>query len=174
MDWASLLAGSVIGGLVTWVVTHLYSRRGDRAIALLPERIAQELVQRGLINPERETEARAAARDSFLSWATSDAPPLTQAEMNEASYRDFKEADLELQRTYGRLYTALGPEDRQRLNETQEAWRSFRDKQIRLAGGFYEGGSIQPLLHNTAALKVTEARCRDLQQLHDEIRLRQD
>ncbi len=72
-------------------------------IALLPERTAQELIRRGLIGAERENEARAAAQEALLSWAASDAPSSSQAEMNEASHRDFEKADLELRHAYERL-----------------------------------------------------------------------
>lgn len=157
MDWPSLVVGSVIGGLITWGVTALYSRRQEKVIAHLPGRIVQELIQRGLIVPEKETEARTAARRALVSWAAFEVPD-SQAEMNQASYRDFERADLELRHVYERLRAMLAPEDVERLDEAQEAWRSFRDKQIRLAGGFYEGGSVEPLVHNMEALALTEAR----------------
>ncbi len=161
--------GGLIGGFITWAVTHFYSRRQEKVIAHLPERIVREFLQRGLIVPEREAEARTVARRALVSWATSDA---SQAEMNQASYRDFEKADLGLRHSYERLRMILEPKDLERLDQAQEAWRSFRDEQVRFAGGFYEGGSIRPLIHNVEALVLTETRIKELERLYDEIRSR--
>lgn len=85
----------------------------------MPDRIVDALVQRGLVLTERETEARAVAREVVGDYSGS------QTEMNLASYRDFEKADLELQSAYERLHSMLGPYDRLHLQEAQEAWRSF-------------------------------------------------
>jgi uncharacterized protein YecT (DUF1311 family) len=93
---------------------------------------------------------------------------ITQAEMNQSSYEGFEKADLELKQAYDRLKSVLGPEDTKRLEEAQRAWLAFRKKQIVLAGGFYEGGSIQPLIHNVEAQTLTEARAKELRALYEE------
>lgn len=171
MDWLTLIVGVAIGGFVTWAVTHLYSQRQERVIAGLPEHIVRVLIQRGLIVREKETEARTAARSGLVSWAKSVA---TQADMNQASYQDFEKADLALRHVYERLRAILQPqpEHLERLDQAQEAWRSFRDEQIKLAGGFFEGGSIRPMIHNLEGVALTEVRIKELEQLYDELKSR--
>ncbi len=169
MDWIGLLVGGVTGGFITLVVTHLYSWRQEKVIARLPERIVREFIRQGLIVPEKETEARTAARRALVSWATYDG---SQAEMNQASYHDFEKADLELRHSYERLRAILDPEALERLDQAQEVWHSFRDKEVKFAGGFYEDGSVRPLMHNVEALALTEARTKELERLHHEIRSR--
>jgi uncharacterized protein YecT (DUF1311 family) len=97
---------------------------------------------------------------------------ITQAEMNRTSFQDFEKADLELRQIYERVSSMLEPDDLKRLEESQKAWRSFRDKQVKLAGGFYEGGSIQPLIHNVEAHAQTEARIKELHGICDELQSR--
>lgn len=92
--------------------------------------------------------------------------------MNQTSYESFESADLALQQACRRLRLVLDEKDLERLNEAQEAWTAFRDKQVMLAGGFYEGGSIRPLIHNMEAQAVTEVRVKDLQALYDELHSR--
>jgi uncharacterized protein YecT (DUF1311 family) len=161
MDWLPWVAGIVIGGIITLLVTHVYARRQEKSLARLPEQVAQtlipRLVERGLIEQGKETEARAVTQEVLSSsWG------LTQAEMNQASMRDFKEAEAELQTVYERLRSHIGPEERQLLAKAQEAWKTFQEKEVRFAGALYKGGSIQPLIHNSAALGLTRERLADL------------
>lgn len=171
MDWLILSVGVVMGGLITWAVTHLYSGRQEKVIGRLPDHIVRLLIEGGLIAPEKATEARAVARSGLVSWwATSE--NATQPDMNQGSYQDFEKADLALRHVYERLRAMLHTKDLERLEQAQEAWRSFRDRQIKLAGGFYEGGSIQPLIHNMEALSLTEARTKELEALCEELHSR--
>lgn len=90
-------------------------------------------------------------------------------EMNQTSYEEFEKADLELRQAYERLRSLLSGGSLRRLEEAQDAWVAFRKKQVLLAGGFYEGGSIQPLIHNVEAQALTEARAKDLRAQYEEL-----
>ena len=114
--------------------------------------------------PDEEAEASVAAITKAGSERT-----ITQAEMNQASYEEFEKAELELKQALERLKSVLGPEDMKRLEEAQRAWLGFRKRQVVLAGGFYEGGSIQPLIHNVEAQALTEARAKELRALYEEL-----
>ena len=94
---------------------------------------------------------------------------VTQAEMNQGSFEEFEKADLELKQAYERLWSLLDGESLKRLEEAQNAWQVFRNKQVVLAGGFYTGGSIQPLIHNVEARVLTESRAKELRALHEEL-----
>jgi uncharacterized protein YecT (DUF1311 family) len=49
------------------------------------------------------------------------------------------------------------------------AWREFRLAQVKFEGSFYEGGSIQPLVHNQTFASLTEARIDQLLALKEGI-----
>lgn len=93
---------------------------------------------------------------------------ITQAEMNQTSFEEFEKAELELKHAYERLGSVLDLEDMRRLDEAQHAWLKFRKKEVILAGGFYEGGSIQPLIQNVEAQALTKARTKELRTLYEE------
>lgn len=95
--------------------------------------------------------------------------PITQTEMNQASYDEAEKANLKLQQALRRLSAVLSPENAKRLEETQTAWHAFREKQIVLAGSFYGGGSMQLLIHNVEAQALTEARAKELRSLYEEL-----
>jgi uncharacterized protein YecT (DUF1311 family) len=98
--------------------------------------------------------------------------PTTQFELNQTSFQDFEKTDMELKHALERLGSVIDPPDAERLDIAQEVWRAFRDKQARFAAGFYEGGTIQPLIYNVELHAVTEARLKELRQIYDEIRSR--
>lgn len=94
---------------------------------------------------------------------------VTQAEMNQGSFEEFEKVDLDLKQAYERLRSLLDGESLKHLEEAQEAWQTFRKKQVVLAGGFYTGGSIQPLIHNVEAHALTESRAKELRALYEEL-----
>ena len=96
--------------------------------------------------------------------------PTTQFELNQISFQDFEKNDLELKHVLERLGSIIDPPDAERLKIAQDAWREFRDKQARFAAGFYEGGTIKPLIYNVELHAVTEARLKELRQIYDEFR----
>lgn len=164
------IGGLVVGSAVTWAITHFYARREERSLALLPQQVAQtlipQLVQRGFIEKANETAARAVTREVLSSsWGT------TQYEMNQASRRDFAKADAELGAVHERLRAYIPPDERELLDEAQEAWKAFRDKDVRFAGALYKGGTIQPLIQNSAALGLTRERLAELEQTYNHRRL---
>lgn len=54
------------------------------------------------------------------------------------------------------------------FDKSAEAWRSYRSSQVKLEGSFYEGGSIQPLVHNQAYSTLTETHIDELTRFKDE------
>ncbi len=94
---------------------------------------------------------------------------VTQAEMNQGSYEEFEKADLELKQAYERLRSLLEGDNLKHLEEAQRAWQAFRKKQVLLAGSFYMGGSIRPLIHNVQACALTESRAKELRALYEEL-----
>jgi uncharacterized protein YecT (DUF1311 family) len=190
MDWglakdvAIFVAGLVIGPLAYFAKRRI-ERTGEQEDLEIKERllkINKELKEQNLTPedlkklssllfaklsayaPEGEAKASVAA----ITHSASDRI-VTQAEMNQGSYEEFEKVDLELKQALERLRSVLGQEDSKRLEEAQQAWLKFRKKQVVLAGGFYEGGSIQPLIHNVEAQALTEARAKELRSLYEEL-----
>jgi uncharacterized protein YecT (DUF1311 family) len=54
------------------------------------------------------------------------------------------------------------------FDKSAAAWRNYRTAQVKLAGSFYEGGSIQPLVHNQAYSDLTETHIDELTRFRDE------
>lgn len=193
MDWSVLkdvglfVAGLIIGPLAYFAKRRV-ERRSDHEDLELKERllkINKEMKEQDLTPDQlkeleqllrRKLKGRSSAQEAEgvvvtmlegLSERT-----ITQAEMNQVSHQDVENADLELRHAYERLAAEMSPDDLKRLQETQTAWREFRDKQVEFAGGFYEGGSIRPLIHNVEAHALTEARTRELRRQYEELRSR--
>lgn len=97
---------------------------------------------------------------------------VTQFEMNQSSYEDFEKADLMLAQAVRKLQLILHDESIGELDAAQAAWKSYRDKQVAFAGGFYRGGSIAPLIRNSEAAALTYARAKELMAVYDELQSR--
>jgi uncharacterized protein YecT (DUF1311 family) len=54
------------------------------------------------------------------------------------------------------------------FDQSAAAWRNYRSAQVKLAGNFYEGGSIQPLVHNQTYSDLTETHIDELTRFRDE------
>lgn len=96
---------------------------------------------------------------SFFSHAQ------TQAEMNEASYKDYLKADKELKILISKLnvlYVKNQP-FLKALKESQRIWLNFRNAEIKLQFPDNDGyGSIYPLCVNSLSEDITRTRIKEL------------
>jgi uncharacterized protein YecT (DUF1311 family) len=90
---------------------------------------------------------------------------MTQAEMNHCAALDLAKATDEINGTYSDLRRRLSKEQREELRQVQLAWITFKDKNCRLESTYAEGGSMQPLLHDTCLTRLTEQRNKELREL---------
>jgi uncharacterized protein YecT (DUF1311 family) len=97
---------------------------------------------------------------------------ITQAGLNQTSFQGFEKSDLELRHVLERLEPLFSASDIERLEQAQNAWRRYRDKQIAFAGGLFEGGSMRPLIHNLEAQSLTDMRVRELRRVYDDLQRR--
>ena len=97
---------------------------------------------------------------------------ITQLEMNQSSYEDFEKAELAMEQALRRLQSILDGASLSELEASQSAWKIYRDKQVAFASGFYRGGSIGPLIRNSEAAALTNARAKDLVAVYDELQSR--
>lgn len=177
MDWSSIAAFLAGAGVtaIGYFAKRKIERRGELEDLELKERllrIGRELRDQD-IRPQdlKDLKTFMAAHNSQGkpdSLTSSTGKILTQAEMNQLSYEEFEKSELELKQIYERLTGALSASERQRLDESQKAWLRYRNQQVAFAGSLYEGGSIQPLIHNIEAQTLTNERVKDLRVFYEE------
>ena len=87
------------------------------------------------------------------------------------TYFQLRAADAELNAVYQNALNAMpGVDAKDKLREAQRAWIAFRDAQAELqADVTARGGSMAPLMQNTASKELTQARIRELETLMKEI-----
>ena len=98
--------------------------------------------------------------------------PQTNMEMIDCAGRDFSAADKALNEAYGAVMTKLKAMDKEQpdlglvdaLRKAQRAWIAFRDGQCAWEAGFFNGGSMQPLIRQSCLTELTQARTGQLRQ----------
>lgn len=127
----------------------------------------------------------AMAMTAFAGMATAqEDPPIdcanaqTQADMNSCSALDFEKADKELNAVYKQAMKNSVEADKQaaemgpdyvgavaELKKAQRAWIDYRDGHCDAMSREALGGSMQPMLINGCAARMTEARTKELREL---------
>ena len=82
----------------------------------------------------------------------------TQMEMNLYSGDLYQLWDDELNSIWKRLSKELTPEMKKKVLNQQRAWIKRKDENVKSAGDMVDGGSMQPLVHNSRAAEMTRAR----------------
>ena len=86
----------------------------------------------------------------------------TQAEMNICAGKEYKAADVTLNRVYQQLVAMLEPEEKSQLKEAQTAWIKYRDAHCDFVADQYKGGSMRPMIHAICLADVTSNRTTEL------------
>lgn len=76
--------------------------------------------------------------------------------------------DVKLKEVEGKIRERLDAEGKAKFDAAEAAWKNYRSAQVIFEGSFYEGGSIQPLVHNQAYSAITETRIDDLIRFKEE------
>jgi len=98
------------------------------------------------------------ASDAYISAVQFPNSPLTQTDMNIATYETWKVADAELARVVGQVLQKLSPDRRAKFEKFQGHWKDFRDATVEYAAEGFREGSIAPTIRNNAATEITEER----------------
>ena len=186
-DVAIFLAGILVAA-IGYLLKRRIEHRSDHEDLELKERllkINRELKDQSVTPDELQMLEHTLRRGRFASDVPSPTIALlekkgagrperivTQFQLNQSSYEEFEAAELAMQQAFRRLKSFLEGESLKELDASQAAWKEYRDKQVSLAGGFYLGGSIAPLICNTEAAALTNARARDLASLYEELQSR--
>lgn len=66
--------------------------------------------------------------------------------------------DNELNSLWKKIFKELNPIEKKKLLIQQRKWIKRKEENVEMAGQPFEGGSIQPFIHNTRAIEMTRAR----------------
>jgi uncharacterized protein YecT (DUF1311 family) len=96
-----------------------------------------------------------------------EAPPgfTTQAEMYEYADKEYRMLEQELNLTMKALLSSRGDDLKKELDQSQQAWLEYRNRQAQLASNRYKGGSIAPFIYITEANSITRSRIGELRLL---------
>ena len=93
---------------------------------------------------------------------------ITTVEMREHAWKEFNEADAQLNAVYKKLLARIDdPAQKANLQTAQKAWLKYRDTNAKFEASFYEGGSIQPQIHTICLTTMTKNRSLELQHVLD-------
>ncbi len=97
---------------------------------------------------------------------------MAQQELNLCAYRDWQDADADLNKAYKQAVAMLKdwdadlsegePSAANALRDAQRAWITFRDKACEVEGYAMRGGSAEPLLVNGCLAGLTRERTAQL------------
>lgn len=86
----------------------------------------------------------------------------TQAEMNDCAGREYKTADVTLNRVYQQLVSMLATGEKSQLKEAQTAWIKYRDANCDFVADQYKGGTIRSTIYGLCLADVTRNRTTEL------------
>lgn len=81
-----------------------------------------------------------------------------QQPRNIMTYELYTFWDNKLNSLWKRLIKEVNEEEKKKLLVQQRNWIKRKEESVEIAGQPYEGGSIQPLIHNIRAIEMTKAR----------------
>ena len=105
------------------------------------------------------------ASDELISQTLFPNAPLTQTDMNLASYEDFRREKETLECLSEEVVEVLSDKQKEKFREANEAWESFVEASVEVEGLEYEGGTIRPTVENLAATRLVRERNRQLEEL---------
>ncbi len=87
---------------------------------------------------------------------------LSQQEMNQKSYELYELWDDELNALWKQLKGTLDITEMNQLTKEEKQWIQKKEEEVEKAGAEFEGGSMQPLVENGTAQKLTRERVYEL------------
>jgi uncharacterized protein YecT (DUF1311 family) len=104
-----------------------------------------------------------ASRLAFAQ-AGKDCSQATMRELGECYYRSYQRADAELNKVYRRLTDRLAdPSERELLQQAEQAWAQYRDKQCAFETAGARVVPIHPVAVSTCLWEKTRAHIEELQ-----------
>ena len=97
-------------------------------------------------------------------------PNLTQADLNENSYRMYQIWDMTLNEIWGILKRNLNADDMATLTKEQLDWIAMKEASMKEAGAEVEGGSMYGMVVNQRGAELTKERVYELLEIVENIR----
>ena len=97
-------------------------------------------------------------------------PNLTQADLNENSYRMYQIWDMTLNEIWGILKRNLNADDMATLTKAQLDWIAMKEASMKEAGAEVEGGSMYGMVVNQRGAELTKERVYELMEIVENIR----
>lgn len=91
----------------------------------------------------------------------------TQTDMNINSYKMSQYLEKKLINLEKTIIKQLDDKAQKLFNQLSKDWGTYRDSQVKFKGDIYRGGSIQPLIHNSTFIELTEQRILELKTILD-------
>jgi uncharacterized protein YecT (DUF1311 family) len=88
-----------------------------------------------------------------------------QSDMNLASWNVSLYWDAKLASVEKQVEQKLDDEERKQFAESKERWRKYRALEVQFKVDFFAGGSIQPLIANSAYTEITVHRVEEIESL---------
>ena len=92
-------------------------------------------------------------------------PNLTQADLNENSYRMYQIWDVTLNEIWGILKRNLNADDMAALTKEQLDWIAMKEASMKEAGAEVEGGSMYGMVVNQRGAELTKERVYELMEI---------
>ena len=105
------------------------------------------------------------ASDAVFSQTLHPNAPLTQTDINLASYEDYQREKALLDALLGKVTEVLSGKQKEKFRDANKAWESFVKASIEIEGLEYEGGSIRPNIEHGAATRFVRERKRQIEKL---------
>ena len=94
---------------------------------------------------------------------------LSQPEMTECAYKEYRAANAELNKEYAQLVSTLDAEEKSQLKEVQLIWIKYRDANCEFVADRFKGGTMRPMVLAFCLAELTSQRT---VQLRNEIKER--
>lgn len=91
--------------------------------------------------------------------------PKTQAAMNQLAIDEFNQAEAEMNKIYEQVLNVLSIGRKWQLEEVQNQWVDFRQKQVSFLAKNFQGGSIFPLIYYSEMNSLTNQRINELKKI---------
>lgn len=114
------------------------------------------------------------ASDELLSETLHPNAPLTQADMNIESAKEYKKEMETLQKINAKICAKLDETRQKEFLLVHEAWERFMNLGADFEANEYKGGTIWPTIRNTSAASITSKRIEEVSALLEHLTYKDD
>ena len=128
---------------------------------------AIEIEREAIDNCIRHTSVFLRASDELIAQTLFPDAPLTQADMNQASYADYEREKVGMDALIQSISVVLSSKQNAQFVVANKAWQKLFKASVDIEALAYEGGSIMPTIANLASVQLVRDRKVQLERLLD-------